>query len=306
MRCSPRVPKTRPSLSASMASDGRIAIDFVPTKVEVVQYKGGLTRSGEAGQIIEQEIQRDDRPVNKDEQKLATRSLYEQLTANKQAADEAAKTKERDSMLPRGLDEEDIDFLDHILDQQAENEHQAAAQAQADREVFEAQLRTAADRRAAESDIRTRATLLGTAPAALLRGPFHRQQSAASQPQAAEPTRKRPAEQSEGEARSDSARASAGVGADGGASSVSVGGGGAAAQGSAAPAHREQESQQLSSGPAKRVKLDGPAVALPSFASMVGGPGAVPGTSTYRHGPGTAQPIAGAGLVGYGSDSDDD
>lgn len=272
-----------------MASDGRIAIDFVSSKIEVVQYKGGLTRSGEAGQIIEQDIQREDKPVNKDEQKLATRSLYEQLTANKQAAEEAAKTKERDSMLPRGLDEEDIDFLDHILDQQAESEHQAAAQAQIDKEVFEAQMRAVAEKRAAEAEQRARANLLGTAPAALLKGPF-RPTVTVTQTQTAEPSRKRPAEQD----------VASGLGA--------VRSGGEAAPSGPRAGDRAGDTgsaAQASSNVSKRVRVDGPPASLPSFAAMLGGGSVLPHAAA-KDKEGGSHGAAGGGLVGYGSDSDED
>jgi hypothetical protein len=226
--------------------EARTSVNFVATAVEVVAWGGGGLQTGPSGSaygagITERQLERGpSEAVTRDSAKIAARSLYDQLQTHKQTADDAALEREKSRFVPKGLDEEDVEFLDAALDAASSAQSAAVTQAQRDREAFEAALRSAAEARALQEDSRIRAALGGTAAPQVVRAAA----GAAS-------------------ARTSTASARA---------ATSVGGGGAAPASAPAAARKrpeqEQEQGEQGRGSAKKARVQ--ALAAPSAAVLLG------------------------------------
>ena len=136
-----------------MGDAGGGGVNFVASSVEHIEYHGGLRRIGEAPSVItERALPQSGAAVDKplDVQKLDARaadaggkpqqhaSLYEALAAQRDSAAATASEREKMKYRPRGLDEEEVAFLEEEAATADAQELAEAEQAAADRAAFEA------------------------------------------------------------------------------------------------------------------------------------------------------------------------
>ena len=97
-----------------------------------------LDNESSKGGLVEHDAQFVERRIgNKSVAKKDSRSLYEQIAEQRSAAEELKKASESKAFKPRGLDEEEADFLGQQEESRRGKEEETANQEELDRRAFE-------------------------------------------------------------------------------------------------------------------------------------------------------------------------